>query len=64
MSKHTMTAWAPFGLDPDGLPVDVTFTYSKGSPDYWNKTAGLWEQGYAGTVDFISVHCEDLETAA
>ena len=61
MSKHTITAFAPFGLDPDGLPVDLTFTYSKGRPAVMYLRNG--DPGYPADppeVDFVSVHCEDL----
>ena len=61
-SKHTITAWAPFGLDPDGLPVDLTFTYSKGRPAVMYLRNG--DAGYPADppeVEFVSVHCEDLK---
>lgn len=32
MSKHKMTAWAPFGLQPDSLECVIEYTYSPGSP--------------------------------
>ena len=62
MSKHTITAFAPFGLDPDGLPCDITFTYSKGRPAVMHLRNG--DPGYPADppdVDFISVKCVDLD---
>lgn len=32
MSKHRMVAWAPFGLQPDGLECVIEYTYTPGSP--------------------------------
>ena len=55
MSTHTILATMPHG-DPDiGADVDalVTFEYRRGSPDYWNRGGGHWEQGYAAEVEFV-----------
>ena len=61
MSKRTITAFAPFGLDPDGLPVDITFNYTKGRPAVMYLRNG--DPGYPADpaeVEFVSVTCEDL----
>lgn len=31
MSKHTIRAWCPFGLQPDSLEVEITYTYTPGA---------------------------------
>jgi hypothetical protein len=31
-TKHTLTAYAPFGLQPDSLEVLIKYTYSAGRP--------------------------------
>ena len=31
MSKHRMTAYCPFGLQPDSIQVEITYTYTAGS---------------------------------
>jgi hypothetical protein len=33
---------------------EITFAYRKGSPDYWNRAGGHWEQGWAPEIEFIS----------
>lgn len=33
----------------------IVFTCSKGSPDYYNKAGGHWEQGYAAELELVSV---------
>ena len=30
-SKHTITAWCPFGLQPDALETKITYYYTKGA---------------------------------
>jgi hypothetical protein len=54
MSKHTLLATIPHG-DPDlgaELEAKITFGFVKGSPDYWNRMVGTWEQGYSAEVRF------------
>ena len=31
MSTHRMTAYCPFGLQPDSIQVEITYTYTAGS---------------------------------
>lgn len=31
MSRHTMTAYCPFGLQPDSIQVEITYTYTAGA---------------------------------
>jgi hypothetical protein len=31
MSRHQITAWCPFGLQPDGLEVSIEYTYRPGT---------------------------------
>lgn len=55
-TQHKLVAVIPVG-DPDlGAEVEceIAFTFTKGSPDYWNKSGGHWEQGWAGEVEFVS----------
>jgi hypothetical protein len=55
MSTHTILATIPVG-DPDlgaEFEAQITFDYVKGSPDYWNRSIGTWEQGYAAEIDFV-----------
>ena len=61
MKKYTLTAWAPFGLDDDGLPVDITYAYTPGRPAVMYLRNG--DPGYPADppeVDFIAVTCADL----
>jgi hypothetical protein len=54
MSRHTLIATIPHG-DPDlgaELEAKITFSFVKGSPDYWNRAHGTWEQGYGPEVSF------------
>lgn len=58
MSKHTITACRPVfdnGEHVDDQEYEITFTSTKGSPDYWNKAGGHWEQGWAPEVEFVSI---------
>src|SRR4051812_42754129 len=55
MSKHKIRASCPFANSDDGIEVEIAFTYRKGSPDYWNKAGGHWEQGYAAEVELEAV---------
>jgi hypothetical protein len=32
----------------------ITFRYTPGSPDYWNKAGGHWEQGWGPEIEYIS----------
>ena len=60
-NKHTITAFAPFGLDEDGLPCDITFTYTPGRPMVHTLRNG--DPGYPvdpEEVDFHAVTCADL----
>lgn len=56
MSKHKMLTALQHG-DPDigaEIEVEITFNFTKGSVDYWNKTGGHWEQGYPAEVELVS----------
>lgn len=55
MSSHTMLATIPVGEPDIGSEVEalITFTYTKGSSDYWNRSAGLWEQGWGPEIGFV-----------
>ena len=56
MSKHTLMATIGVG-DPDlGAEVEckITFEFRRGSPDYWNKSGGHWEQGWDAEVEFLT----------
>jgi hypothetical protein len=33
----------------------ITFRYSPGSKDYWNRAAGLWEQGWGPEIEYVSI---------
>jgi hypothetical protein len=49
-------ATLPVG-DPDigaEQECEITFTYRKGSSDYYNKSGGHWEQGWAAEAEFDS----------
>jgi hypothetical protein len=52
MSKHKMTAWAPFGLQPDSLECVIEYTYSAGSPAVYYGTP---QPADPASVDFHSV---------
>lgn len=52
MSKHRMTAWAPFGLQPDSLECVIEYTYSPGSPAVYYGTP---QPADPASVDFHSV---------
>jgi hypothetical protein len=55
MSQHQILATIGVG-DPDiGAEVEVmvTFEYTAGSRDYWNKAGGHWEQGWGPEVSFV-----------
>ncbi len=55
MSQHTIIATIPVG-DPDlgaEFEARITFDYVSGSPDYWNRSGGHWEQGYGAEVSFV-----------
>jgi hypothetical protein len=55
MSKHTLIATIPHGPEDMGaeLEAKITFDFVKGSPDYWNRAGGHWEQGWAAEVNFV-----------
>ena len=58
MSKHKMTAWAPFGLQPDALEVQIEYTFSAGRPAVMYLRNG--DPGYPADpaeADLISVKC-------
>lgn len=42
------------GMDFDE-EYTITFSYTRGSGDYWNGMGGHWEQGYPAEVEFISI---------
>lgn len=70
MSKHTLMATIGVG-DPDlGAEVEckITFEFRRGSPDYWNKSGGHWEQGYDAEVEFLTASADwaqdNLDAAA
>lgn len=55
MSKHKMTAWAPFGLEPDSLEVLIEYKFSPGRPAKMYLRNG--DPGYPADpaeVDFLS----------
>ncbi len=52
MSKHKMTAYAPFGLQPDSLECVIEYTYSPGSPAVYYGTP---QPADPASVDFVSV---------
>jgi hypothetical protein len=55
-TTHKLLATIPHG-DPDlGAECEamITFTFRKGSPDYWNKSGGHWEQGWDAEIEFHS----------
>jgi len=52
MTKHRMTAWAPFGLQPDSLECVIEYTYSPGSPAVYYGTP---QPADPASVDFVSV---------
>ena len=58
MAKHKITALR-FGTHPTmgdwEAEYEITFTYRKGSPDYWNKAIGTWEQGYPAELELVSI---------
>ena len=54
MSRHTMKAWAPFGLQPDALECMIEYTYSAGSPAVYYGTP---QPADPASVDFVSVKC-------
>ena len=48
MSKHTMTAYCPFGLQPDSIQVEIVYTYTPGS------RATRIDPADPAEVDFVS----------
>ena len=53
-----MTAWAPFGLQPDAIECSIVYTYSPGRPMVMYLRNG--DPGYPeepATVDFVSAEC-------
>jgi hypothetical protein len=55
-TKHKLRATIPHG-DPDlGMEIDVeiAFTYLRGSPDYYNKAGGHWEQGWGAEIELVN----------
>lgn len=42
------------GMDYDN-EYEVTFTYTPGSPDYWNRAIGCWEPGDSPSIEFVSI---------
>ena len=54
MTTHKMTAWAPFGLQPDALECMIEYTYSAGSPAVYYGTP---QPADPASVDFVSVKC-------
>ena len=57
MGKHKITAirsGTQNGMDFEN-EYEITFTATKGSPDYWNRAGGHWEQGWAPEIEFVSI---------
>lgn len=57
---HMMTAWAPFGLEPDALEVLITYVFSPGRPAVMYLRNG--DPGYPADpaeVDFRAVKVAD-----
>lgn len=57
MSAHKITALRTGfanGMDWES-EHEITFSYRKGSPDYWNKHVGTWEQGYGPELEVVSI---------
>lgn len=55
-TKHRLIATIPCG-DPDlgaEVEVEITFTFLKGSADYYNRAGGHWEQGWGAEIEFES----------
>lgn len=55
-TKHRLVATIPCG-DPDlggETECEITFTFAKGSPDYYNASAGHWEQGWGAEIEFVA----------
>jgi hypothetical protein len=50
-SKHKMICYAPFGLQPDSIQVEITYTYSPGSPAVYYGTPQPAEDA---SLDFVS----------
>ena len=58
MSKHRMTAWAPFGLQPDSLECVIEYLFTPGSPDVmYLRNGDPGYPGYPPEVGLISVKC-------
>ena len=57
-TKHKIT-WHRSGSHPTmgdwEAEYEITFRYRKGSPDYWNKYIGTWEQGYGPELEVVSI---------
>ncbi len=55
MSKHTMTAYAPWGLQPDAIECQITFTYYRGCDAVMY---GNPQPADPASVDFHAVTCK------
>lgn len=66
MSKHTITATIPHGDRDLGaeIEVEIAFSFTKGSADYWNRHIGCWEQGYPAELSLISAKADLLDMGA
>ncbi len=57
MAKHTIIAarsGTQNGMDWEA-EYRIRFVSTKGSPDYYNKAGGHWEQGWPAEIEFVSV---------
>lgn len=58
MTQHKITALRSGSHPTMGdweAEYEITFTSTKGSPDYYNKAGGHWEQGYPAELEFVSI---------
>lgn len=46
----------------DAVEYIIVFSYRPGSPDYWNKYGGHWEQGWGPEIEFVSIEPDDAAT--
>lgn len=61
MSRHKITAIRSGSHPTLGdweAEYEITFEYRAGSPDYWNRAGGHWEQGWAAEVEAIDIKPE------
>ena len=56
MSKHKMTAWCPFGLEPDALEVLIEYTFSPGRPAVmYLRNGDPGHPGWDAEVEVVSI---------